>query len=207
MTTNLIFSDRRSLCTYFAKTSRDYQDQGTAFLSSSELQKLLDIQINPELCASLMHPDGSKPYGRQVIYQDDLIEIMVATWTPKNMCAPHDHGGSWSAIRILQGTSKHQLYRITNQTLHCVHTEFCPTSSSIQCTPNQIHAMGDAGIDQTPLMTIHAYSKSIPYMMVYDIANNQTIQVHGTCGAWIPEDTSQIVHVFQQSIPASDLHI
>ena len=171
------------------------------------LQKVLDFDISPALQASLSQSDPSKPYGRRVIYQDNLLEIMIATWTTKTMCAPHDHGGSWSAIRILQGTSKHQLYRISNQTLHCAHIEFCPTASFIQCTPNQIHSMGDASIDTDTLITLHAYSKSIPYMMVYDTSTNQTFQVHGSCGAWIPKDTSQIIGVFEDCIPASVLTI
>ena len=57
--------------------------------------------------------------------------------------------------------------------------------------------MGDAGNNPSALITLHAYSNSIPFMMVYDDKNQHTIQVDGSCGAWIPENKVQIIKTFK----------
>jgi cysteine dioxygenase len=201
-----LFSDIKSLQEYFAKKSQKYKDTNIDILPSSELKKILRISIAPELLSSLKKIDLSKPYGRHVIYQDNMIEIMIATWTQNVMCAPHDHGGSWSAITVLQGSASHHLYQIFDDSLQLSRKEHCHTKDLIQCGPHQIHAMGDAGLDsQNTLMTLHAYSQSIPFMMVYDIPRNRSLQVDGSCGAWLPENPSQILQIFEETIPTSHL--
>ena len=191
-----LFSKQEDLHNYFEQKSIQYQKQQISFLSSSKLKELLQISISSPLLSTLKKKDPSKPYGRQVLYLDNLIEIMIATWTPDVMCVPHDHGGSWSTIAVLEGCSKHELYKIIQNQLQLVYTEECPVGTFIQCVPSQIHAMGDAGKETSTLVTLHAYSKSIPYMMVYDKPKNKTFQVNGNCGAWIPDQAQQILQQY-----------
>lgn len=198
------FSNIDTLRNYFECESKKYRDNNISILKSSDLTELISISIDSSLIQILSNPDIQKPYGRKVLYQDNLIEIMVATWTTQEMCEPHDHGGAWSAIRILQGTATHNLYHISNDSLLCVFTEMRRKGDTIQCTPHQIHAMGAMGLAESQnLITLHAYSKNIPFMLVYDMEKNQTVQVDGSCGAWIPKNRSQIIEVFDKSISFS----
>ena len=195
---SILFSNIDSLADFFRNTSQKTLENSTDCLSSLDLKKMLQqVTLSPSLQNSLQCIDLSKPYGRRVIYQDDFIEIMVATWTPQQICAPHDHGGSWSAISILRGQAQHTLYTIKDEILVPRHTEYIDQNAYIVCHPNQIHAMGDSGKKQASLMTLHAYSNSIPFMMVYDDKNQQTIKVDGSCGAWVPDNKVQIIKTFE----------
>lgn len=195
---SMLFSNVDSLADFFRSTSQTAQDYSMGHLSSVELKEILQqVDLSPSLLHSLQCVDLSKPYGRKVIYQDDFIEFMVATWTPQQICAPHDHGGAWSAIAIIQGQAQHHLYTIKNDNLVLCHTEYIDQNSCIVCHPNQIHAMGDSNNNPSSLITLHAYSNSIPFMMVYDDKNQQTIQVDGSCGAWIPDNKTQVIETFK----------
>ena len=122
---------------------------------------------------------------------------MIATWSPDIMCNPHDHGGSWSTIFVLEGSARHELYRINNFQLKLTYVEEYKKGSFLERVPSQIHAMGDSGNSENNLVTLHAYSKSIPYMMIYDVENNRTLRVDGSCGAWIPDHSKQIIQQYE----------
>ena len=140
---SILFTNIDSLVDFFRKASQKAQDSSMSHLSSVKLKEVLQqVTLSSSLIDSLQCVDLSKPYGRKVVYQDNFVEFMVATWTPQQICAPHDHGGAWSAITIVQGQAQHHLYTIKNDYLVLCHTEYIDQNSYIICHPNQIHAMG-----------------------------------------------------------------
>ena len=152
------------------------------FLASIDIQRS-DIE-------DYIEPDPKHPYGRRVLLNHPKLEIMLATWTRDFPCAPHDHGGSKSAIRVLRGQSHHRLFHIKEQTLKEVFSEKKSTGDILTCAPDQVHAMGDDGLEES-LVTLHAYSGYIPDMLVYN--DSETLVVSGACGAWIPENSVDIL--------------
>ena len=76
---------------------------------------LTDAQIDL-LCL----PDPTQPYGRRVLLGDARLEVMVATWTPGVLCAPHDHGGQIGVVRVLRGATRHHIWSVTEGSARCV---------------------------------------------------------------------------------------
>ena len=169
----------------------------TRFLNGNDL----DIQ---ELL-SVAKTDNSKPYGRQVLFQNDELEVMVASWTRGVPCAPHDHGGSSGAVRVLQGRSRHLVWALVDGTLRVVKEEVVKPGGVMVCGADMVHSMGDDGGD-VPLVTLHMYTKSVDHMVVYDLDASETLVVEGSNGAWIPRDRPEMIRVRAQGLcPAGSL--
>lgn len=145
------------------------------------------IEPSAELLDSLRRPDPSHPYGRNVLLATDTLEVMVATWTPGTPCAPHDHGGSVGAVRVLQGTSRHTVWAVQDGALQARHTHDAPAGEVLACGPDLIHSMGAKDGDGQ-MLTLHLYTRAIDHMIVYDADEGDTYTVEGSCGAWIPHD-------------------
>lgn len=149
---------------------------------------LTDAQIDL-LCL----PDPTQPYGRRVLLADARLEVMVATWTPGILCAPHDHGGQIGAVQILRGSTRHHIWSVVEGSARCVRQHEAHRGEVLLAGPSLIHSMGCAGGAQ-PLVTLHLYTEAIPYMIVYDLPRGETVLVDSTCGAWVPAaDTGQII--------------
>lgn len=146
--------------------------------------------------AKVAQVDETKPYGRRVLLETDELEVMVASWTRGIPCAPHDHGGSAGAVRVLAGRARHQVWGIDNGTLRVVREETVEPGGVMACGPALIHSMGDDGASD-PLVTLHMYTKSVDHMVVYDRGTDQTLVVEGSCGAWVPTDRPEMIrHAF-----------
>lgn len=156
----------------------------TRFLNGKDL----DVQG----LISVAKTDPSKPYGRRVLFQNDDLEVMVASWTRGVSCAPHDHGGSSGAVRVLQGRSRHLVWSLVDGALQVVKEEIVEAGGVMVCGPDMVHSMGDDGAAE-PLVTLHVYTKSVDHMVVYDLDASETLVVEGSCGAWVPRDRPEMV--------------
>lgn len=152
------------------------------------------VTLAPALLTELQQLDPTRPYGRHVVYADETLEVMVATWTRGKPCAPHDHGGSYGAVRVLRGAAQHHVWRVSDGELERIFDETATAGTVLACGPDLVHSMGDAE-DDTPLMTLHLYTDSIDHMVVYDTQAGDTCIVDGSCGAWIPEPESGMLRL------------
>lgn len=166
----------------------------TRFLKGKEL----DVQG----LLSVAKTDTSKPYGRQVLFQNDDLEVMVASWTRGVPCAPHDHGGSAGAVRVLQGRSRHLVWALVDGKLQVVKEEIVAAGGVMVCGADMVHSMGDDDATE-PLVTLHMYTKSVDHMVVYDLDALETLVVEGSCGAWVPRDQPEMVRSRLQGICAA----
>ncbi len=146
----------------------------------------------PERLLSLQVTDSTRPYGRRVLLEGENLEIMLASWTRGVPCAPHDHGGSLGVVRVLQGRAHHKIYRVGAPGLEIVREEIAEAGQLLVCGKDMVHSMGDDGADQ-PLVTLHMYTGPVPYMVVYDTLQEQTLKVDGGCGAWVPASNSDLL--------------
>jgi len=148
---------------------------------------LMGVEVTPELLAAARPPLAHRPYGRQVLLDTAGLEGMIARWNPGVPCAVHDHGNSVGAVRVLAGTGIHRQYHVSGGELHLVAEDPIGPDDVLQCGPTFVHAMESDHAE--PLVTLHLYGPSIPYMIVWDVPNNRTLKVDGGCGAWVPDAT------------------
>ena len=149
--------------------------------------RLTDAEID-----ALAQVDAAKPYGRKVLLNTSTAEGMIARWTRGVACAPHDHGGSYGAVRLLQGAAIHTVWQVRDGRLENVKSERVQAGDVLTCGPEMVHSMVDAG-DDLPLTTLHLYVDPIDHMFVYDTEADQTYVVDGGCGAWLPHDAPELI--------------
>ncbi|WP_226585250.1 cysteine dioxygenase [Halobacillus litoralis] len=143
-----------------------------------------------ELQPYLKDPDD-KPYYRQMIYEDDEVEMIVMNWADID-CAPHDHGHSTGWIQVMNGETKQTIYQAEGETLPLpLYTEFKEKGSLFFAPEGGIHKMGRKG--EHDLVTLHLYSPPIRGMRVYDLETCAACVVSSDCGAWWPEEQRQLV--------------
>jgi cysteine dioxygenase len=176
-------------------------DLGLAALTHFLSGKALDVQG----LIGVAKTDTSKPYGRRVLFQNDDLEVMVAAWTRGVPCAPHDHGGSSGAVRVLQGRSRHLIWDVVDGALQVVKEEIVTPGGVMVCGVDMVHSMADDGASE-PLVTLHMYSDPVAHMVVYDLAAGRTLKVDGGCGAWVPsEGSDQILKSRQGMMPSHEM--
>lgn len=130
--------------------------------------------------------DPSTPYGRRVLFSSPRLEVMIACWNPGDACAPHDHGGSTGAVRILQGRCVQTSWRPSGGRLVEIGRTTHETGEILSCARDVVHALATDPRDP-PMVTLHVYTGAIDHMVVYDLAGHRTLVVPGNCGAWITD--------------------
>ncbi len=170
-----------------------------AYPSQPELSQLAGLLDQAGMEATeveeRLRPDPSKPYGRRVLLATEKIEAMMATWTPRTWCAPHDHGGSVGGVRVLRGRARHRVFKREAGGLKVVREETVEEGEILRCGPTLIHQMR---ADEDELVTLHIYAGPIPFMRVYE--DGRTWIVDGRCGAWVPHDQPELLREVRPSI-------
>lgn len=171
------------------------------------LRDLVALQDATEIASdtldALREPDPAHPYGRKVLLGGDGIEVMVATWTRGIPCVPHDHGGALGAVKILQGRARHRIWKVEDRTLRLVREHVAEAGELLACGADLIHSMGDDGAD-APLMTMHMYTPTIDFMVLYDQHADRTLVVDGECGAWLPP-ADRVRDAWSGILPRADI--
>jgi len=147
------------------------------------------IEFTREALASMGLADPMHPYGRRILMDSPVLEVMVATWTDDMPCIPHDHGGAIGAVRVLSGSAEHRIWTLNDGKLSVSRTHTISQGDILSCGPHMIHSMC-ATDDQ--FMTLHMYTRAIDHMVIYDVNQPETMVINGGCGAWIPENKDQI---------------
>ncbi|MDN4523166.1 cysteine dioxygenase [Fictibacillus fluitans] len=156
--------------------------------------KQLDARLE-DVFPFLKEPDN-KPYGRQMIYQNDHLEILLMQWSSSMDCSPHDHGQSYGWVQVISGSSDHSIYEIPSDSLPRERVKRKEKSGSfLNVGKGMIHKMGSAG--EEPLITLHVYSPPISGMKVYDLNKCAVCIVSEDCGAWWPEEQKQMLKTLQ----------
>ena len=153
--------------------------------SLADMRGALEGDIDPAELDALLVEDPAKPYGRRVLLDGPHMEMMIASWTRGVTCAPHDHGGSSGAVRVLRGEAVHTVWHVVDGNMVQVLQERVGPGAILVCGPDMVHSMVDGGADDK-LATLHLYTDPIPFMMVYDPTADRTLQVAASCGAWVP---------------------
>jgi hypothetical protein len=157
-----------------AQSLRVFADAG---LSPSTLQPLCQM------------PFLHDPYGRKVLYRSSSYEVMLATWALGAECAPHDHGFSNGVVWLAQGRFAEIRFALDGDLLPLGNPLKREPGVFLHVADGDIHSMRslDAGL------SLHIYSPPIRAMKVFDRLTRSTLTVSDDCGAWVPQDPTQIL--------------
>lgn len=142
------------------------------------------------------------PYQRQPIAAVDPVggdggsETLAMIWRDGATCAPHDHGAAAGTIHVISGAVVERRYAFRDGALIVVAETAARAPAVLTIEVGVIHDMRAApgvGGATGGTVTVHHYSPRIHAMRVYDLARRETLIVADDCGAWIPEDPTQVI--------------
>ena len=167
-------------------------DEAWAETVVDEVLAKLMIQFKTwdELVLAAQPAEIGHAYGRNVIFRNDQVEIMLARWAKGATCAPHDHGKSAGCVRFLRGRfveTQFELQKGLNPKIKSVQDIKPMTTVLVQ--KGEIHSCQslDEGI------SLHVYTPAISAMKVYDFERKIALTVTDDCGAWITSNPAEIV--------------
>lgn len=135
-------------------------------------------------------------YRNKLIVMPDL-EVMVASWKQNEECLPHDHGTSNGFVLALHGRFIETGYSWNGLQLEPYDRNMNYASGDLMSVKDgDIHSMRCLDRDG---LTLHIYHPPVHRMKVYDLNNKTTYTVSDQTGAWVPQNTREILN--QQKWP------
>jgi quercetin dioxygenase-like cupin family protein len=134
-------------------------------------------------------PRVGQPYGRRVLLSNGEGEVMLASWRRGATCAPHDHGEARGLVIVIDGSFTEGVYAASTGGLRTVSSRTVSPGDALRVEEGLVHDMRAHGDG----MTLHVYVPGIHTMRVYDRDARATLLVAGDCGAWVPDEPSQVL--------------
>jgi len=137
------------------------------------------------LAEQVMLPEGDKPYGRKVLYESELGEVLLVSWSLENFSALHDHGSGSGLICFFKGECLEEYWD-------------WDAASGLRFRDKVKRVAGDVCVVQEKeihrvkaisegALSLHFYIPSSGGMRVFDPSNSCYHVVTDDCGAWAPE--------------------
>lgn len=117
---------------------------------------------------------GQLPYGRNVIYSTEHLEVIIIHIPPSAATAIHNHGASVGAACLVQGNIVNSKYQLDKYGYPVVENDdFIKTGDFFIAPQDQIHQLSNPFHE--PAVSIHVYSpplrdihRYLPYSEVLD---------------------------------------
>ncbi len=102
-----------------------------------------------------------RSYHRATVVRREHYELLVLTWLPGQMSAPHDHAGSVSAMLVLQGEAAEGCWRIAEDGyVDLQHDTIVGPGQLTAWQDAGVHTIRNASAEQT-LITVHVYTPAL----------------------------------------------
>ncbi|WP_051271642.1 cysteine dioxygenase [Shimazuella kribbensis] len=129
----------------------------------TQVEKLIrDIDCTyQQVIPYITSPTATLNYGRNVIYQTPIFEVIVLNLPSFTATPIHDHGESFCCVRIMKGELHNRLFGVssTSESPHLLKTEIYTTLDYFTVTNDQIHSMYNPNAES--LITFHIYAPPI----------------------------------------------
>lgn len=185
-------------------------------LKSFERDLITKNNIRTYMEATHLHAEALLPfthfrddqYTRNLIYRDELFEVMTICWKPGQKTAIHTHNGQLGWMTVPQGeVAVHNfkymgcnapenqnvvgidcLAGATHVELDNVTTDVCAESSAVYCVDklHTIHQIENLDASQEGVVSLHVYSLPIDSCVAFDLEHDRcyrrTLEYHSRYG-------------------------
>jgi uncharacterized NAD(P)/FAD-binding protein YdhS len=98
-------------------------------------------------------------YHRASVVRREQYELLVMTWRPGQGSAPHDHAGSLSALRVLQGKAMEGCWRVAPDGYADLQFETPVNLGELTAWQDAgVHTVRNAEQSEPALVTLHVYA-------------------------------------------------
>ncbi|MXQ55874.1 cysteine dioxygenase [Shimazuella alba] len=113
-----------------------------------------------EIAPHISLPTPPLTYGRNVIFQSKLFEVIVLNLPPLIETPIHDHGASFCCVKIIKGTLHNRIFATSqNREMTLLREEIYSTDDYFTVTTDLIHSMYNP--NEEAVITFHIYSPPI----------------------------------------------
>src|SRR4051794_8357983 len=102
----------------------------------------------------------------QRIYRDRRMDVWLISWLPTQGTELHDHGGSAGSFTVLSGTLTEAVVAGGRP-----RDQRRPAGDSVGFGAHYVHDVRN--VDETPAVSVHAYSPPLASMTYYDLADGR----------------------------------
>ncbi|WP_134704554.1 cysteine dioxygenase family protein [Ammoniphilus sp. YIM 78166] len=104
-------------------------------------------------------------YGRNVIYRNDWLEVIIIHLPANKETAIHDHGDSIGFARVIEGKLINSVYRSNQGVIKQVSSHLIRKRQSFSSTKGLIHKMTNPHTER--MISLHVYSPPLQNVTVY----------------------------------------
>ncbi|WP_434517510.1 cysteine dioxygenase [Bacillus subtilis] len=120
--------------------------------------------------AKLSQPYIKEPdqyaYGRNAIYRNNELEIIVINIPPNKETTVHDHGQSIGCAMVLEGKLLNSIYRSAGEHAELSNSYFVHEGECLISTKGLIHKMSNPTSER--MVSLHVYSPPLEDMTVFE---------------------------------------
>lgn len=112
-------------------------------------------------------PHDGKLYGRNTIFKDNDIEILVITWPKNSYTNIHDHGDSIGCVKLIRGNLINVNYLATSKDNYVKEVSKLNVSKNgfLHIPREMIHQIVNIADDYS--ISLHAYAPPLNSMNIY----------------------------------------
>jgi cysteine dioxygenase len=128
-------------------------------------------------------------YVRTRVIRNSHVEMLVLCWRPGHYTSIHDHNGSYSSIRVIEGEMHETLYDYDGERGLCEtgSRAWSPGHVAFADIPD-IHRIGNRENCENSLVTLHCYSPPFDVINTYQPGSREI-------GELRPEEPREIARV------------
>jgi cysteine dioxygenase len=137
------------------------------------LLELLEILEVPDFEMFRYASFRERGYARNIVYRDEMFEILMICWKNGQRSLIHDHGRSLGAVKILQGVLTESLFAVApNGMIKPTSSEDYQTGEIQLETESTIHQVSNLQPLSLPTISLHIYTPPLEQMNIYQLYNS-----------------------------------
>jgi cysteine dioxygenase len=156
----------------------------TAFGPVEICGRLQGIQLDPRTLAPYLH-FGKNRYTRNLIYRDELFELIALCWEPHTASPIHNHSGQLCWLSIQQGALRLENFRSLDGPGPGADIRILPNGGIDRAECGMLDLQqGDDGIHRVSnpfderAVSLHVYSRPYDTCLAYDIAAKSAREIN-----------------------------
>jgi cysteine dioxygenase len=156
----------------------------TAFGPVEICGRLQGIQLDPRTLAPYLH-FGKNRYTRNLIYRDDLFELIALCWEPHTASPIHNHSGQLCWLSIQQGALRLENFRSLDGPGPGADIRILPNGGIDRAECGMLDLQqGDDGIHRVSnpfderAVSLHVYSRPYDTCLAYDVAAKSAREIN-----------------------------
>ena len=114
-----------------------------------------------------------KKYTRNLVFKNDLLEVMVFVWSPGQFSSIHNHGPSTGAMKVILGEMESQLFQMDSNQAQPLPFKTLTQGTIMPIIPEIIHRQGCAKDASQPAISVHIYSPPLVEAAIFNDPNSE----------------------------------